>query len=1057
MGDQEKKDWSHLTPEELAKKKEKEAKKKEKQLAKLEKFNKKKEAQKNQPKKPAKGEGKKKDIPKAEEPFVNKTPVGEKKDLSTPMANSYNSEAVEAAWYSWWEKEGFFKPEYSCGGDLKSVDKKQVYMLCIPPPNVTGVLHLGHALTNTIQDIVVRYQRMNGKTVLWNPGCDHAGIATQVVVEKKLFRDEGLSRHDIGREKFLERVHEWKDEKEKTIYEQIKAMGSSMDFDRAVFTMDPKMVRAVTEAFCRLHDDGLIYRSNRLVNWSPKLNSAISDLEVNHKELTGKTMLKVVGHGDNVYEFGTLMSFAYKIVDSDEEVVVATTRIETMLGDAAVAVHPDDARYKHLHGKFVLHPFTGEKLPIVVDDFVELDFGTSCVKITPAHDFNDYEVGKKHNLPMINILTDDGRMNERCGQFAGMMRFDARNAVVKALEEKGLFRGSKDNPMKVPICDRSGDVVEPMLKPQWWCDCKSMAKDSVDAVRNKELRIVPDMYEKTWFRWLENSRDWCVSRQLWWGHRIPAYLVVPNGKEGMVDSNDESNWVVARDITEANKKVLSKFGLKEGEYKLEQDPDVLDTWFSSGIFPFSIFGWPDVSDELEMFYPGSLLETGHDILFFWVARMVMMGKQLMGKLPFPEVLLHALVRDAHGRKMSKSLGNMVDPLDVIHGITLEALNAKLRSSNLNPAEIERATQSQKEDYPNGIPKCGTDALRFSLAAYALPGRDINLDVNRIIGYRLFLNKIWNATKFSFMHLGEGYKPNDAEGVSGNESLNDLWILSRIQYATTTVTESIEKYDFIAATTALYNLWLYDFCDVYLESVKPVFRADSSDPKAAKAQQTSRDVLYTFLENALRLIHPFMPFLSEELYSRLPKRPDNKVPSLCVAPFPKGNAALRNEKLEEEMTFVQQVCRSLRSIRQQYSLPNKATPEMFISCHDEDSKICCERWLDNITVLVNASRITVLLKEAVSADKGCAVQCVSDKCDVFVVVKGLVDAEKEIKKIDDKLEKVEELLKALNMTVSAADYNEKAPAKVKEANSKKMAAYESEKQNLHNARAMYASI
>ena len=802
--------------------------------------------------------------------------------------------------------------------------------------------------------------------------------------------------------------------KEGIIYEQIKALGSSMDWERACFTMDPKLQKAVIEAFVRLYDQGLIYRSNRLVNWSPKLNSAISDLEVNHKELHGKTMMKVVGHGDNLYEFGTLISFAYKIADSDndDEVVVATTRIETMLGDSAVAVHPSDERYKHLHGKFVKHPFTGEKLPIVLDDFVDLNFGTSAVKITPAHDFNDYEVGLRHKLAMNNILTDDGKMNGKCGQFAGMMRFDARNAVIEALKELGLYRGTEDNPMKVPICDRSGDVVEPMLKPQWWCDCKSMAKDAVESVQKKELKIVPDAHEKTWNRWLGECRDWCISRQLWWGHRIPAYLVVPNGQKDTVDSNDGENWVCARSVEDAEKAAMEKFNLQKGEFTLEQDPDVLDTWFSSGIFPFSIFGWPDQTDELEMFYPGSLLETGHDILFFWVARMVMMGKQLMGKLPFPEVLLHALVRDSHGRKMSKSLGNMVDPLDVIHGITLAALNDKLRNSNLNPAEVEKALAGQREDYPNGIPKCGADALRFSLAAYALPGRDINLDVNRIIGYRLFLNKIWNATKFAFMHLGPDFKPQPKEGLCGEESLTDRWILSRVQHAIAEVSAGIEKYDFIAVTTALYNLWLYDFCDVYLESVKSVFYGDSSDAKIARTQAVAREVLYTVLENGLRVMHPVMPFLTEELYARLPKRDAKAPPSLCITPFPKVSLGVRNIQLEEEMTFVQQVCRSIRAVRQHYKLPTKTTPEMFVSCHDEATLKTSETWCETIRVLVGASNITLLLKEAPASDKGCAMESVSDKCEVYVVVKGLIDATKEIAKLDAKLEKLQKQLSDL---------------------------------------------
>uniref|UniRef100_A0A8C2F5Y5 valine--tRNA ligase n=1 Tax=Cyprinus carpio TaxID=7962 RepID=A0A8C2F5Y5_CYPCA len=722
------------------------------------------------------------------EKFQQKKEMEEKKKTH-PLPDSYSPQYVEAAWYSWWEKQGFFKPEYG-------PNPRGVFMMCIPPPNVTGSLHLGHALTNAIQDCLTRWHRMRGETTLWNPGCDHAGIATQVVVEKKLMRERKMTRHDLGRENFIQEVWKWKNEKGDRIYHQLKKLGSSLDWDRACFTMDDKLSYAVQEAFVRMHEEGVIYRSKRLVNWSCTLNSAISDIEVDKKELTGRTLLPVPGYKEKV-EFGVLVSFSYKVEGSDEEVVVATTRIETMLGDTAVAVHPDDSRYQHLKGKTVVHPFCDRKMPIVFDDFVDMNFGTGAVKITPAHDHNDYEVGERHKLPFINILDENGLLINVPPPFLGMKRFEARKAVLQALKDLGQFKEVKDNPMVVPVCSRSKDIVEPLLKPQWYVDCREMGKQAADVVRNGELKIIPDHHLKTWFNWMDNIRDWCISRQLWWGHRIPAYFV---------SDVDGHYWVSGRSEEEAREKAAKRFNVTADKISLRQDEDVLDTWFSSGIFPFSIFGWP--TEDLRVFYPGTLLETGHDILFFWVARMVMMGLKLTGKLPFKEVYLHAVVRDAHGRKMSKSLGNVIDPLDVITGISLEGLHAQLIESNLDPLEIEKAKQGQKSDYPSGIPECGTDALRFALCAYTSQGRDINLDVNRILGYRHFCNKLWNAVKFAMRTLGEGF-------LCGSESVSDRWILSRLSAAVALCDGGFQAYDFPTITTAIYSFWLYELCDVYL--------------------------------------------------------------------------------------------------------------------------------------------------------------------------------------------------------------------------------------------------
>uniref|UniRef100_A0A673IST2 Valine--tRNA ligase n=1 Tax=Sinocyclocheilus rhinocerous TaxID=307959 RepID=A0A673IST2_9TELE len=884
------------------------------------------------------------------------TPPGEKKDVLSPLPDSYSPQFVEAAWYSWWEKQGFFKPEYGpnpCG----------VFMMCIPPPNVTGSLHLGHALTNAIQDCLTRWHRMRGETTLWNPGCDHAGIATQVVVEKKLMKERKMSRHDLGRENFIQEVWKWKNEKGDRIYHQLKKLGSSLDWDRACFTMDDKLSFAVQEAFIRMHEEGVIYRSKRLVNWSCTLNSAISDIEVDKKELTGRSLLPVPGYNEKV-EFGVLVSFSYKVEGSDEEVVVATTRIETMLGDTAVAVHPNDSRYQHLNGKMVVHPFCDRKMPI----FTVPCRCTGAVKITPAHDHNDYEVGERHKLPFINILDENGLL------INGMKRFEARKAVLQALKDLGQFKEVKDNPMVVPVCSRSKDIVEPLLKPQWYVDCREMGKQAADVVRNGELKIIPDHHLKTWFNWMDNIRDWCISRQLWWGHRIPAYFVTLNDPSDM----DGHYWVSGRSQEEAREKAAKRFNVTADKISLRQDEDVLDTWFSSGIFPFSIFGWPNESEDLRVFYPGTVLETGHDILFFWVARMVMMSLKLTGSLPFKEVYLHAVVRDAHGRKMSKSLGNVIDPLDVITGISLEGLYALLMDSNLDPLEIEKAKQGQKSDYPSGIPECGTDALRFALCAYTSQGRDINLDVNRILGYRHFCNKLWNAVKFAMRTLGEGFVP----WLCGSESVSDRWILSRLSAAVALCDSGFQAYDFSTITTAIYNFWLYELCDVYLESVKPVLsRTDSEGQKQA---DICRQTLYTCLEVGLRLLSPLMPFVTEELFQRLPRRhAQDSPPSICVTPYPETS----------------EVSSAQRSKVMANSFP-PPTASHFNECNE-------------LSVSVN-----MLVSKSFSANQG------------------LIDLEKEVTKLTAKKGELEKQMEKMKEKMAKNDYKEKVPVKVQEADAEK---------------------
>jgi valyl-tRNA synthetase len=835
------------------------------------------------------------------------------------MPADYNPKLVEHAWYDWWQKTGYFRPEFPSGSVPRN-NPKGVFMICIPPPNVTGALHIGHALTNAIQDTLVRWNRMQGKTTLWVPGTDHAGIATQVVVEKKLMKEQGLSRQDLGREKFVSEVWKWKEQYGGRICSQLRRLGGSYDWSREVFTMDEPRSRAVTEAFVRLFQDKLIFRAVRLVNWECKLNSAISDVEVDSLDIQGPTMRPVPSHGGREYEFGTLTSFAYKIEDSAEEIVIATTRVETMLGDTGIAVNPQDVRYKHLIGKFAIHPFIpGRRLRIVGDEHAQMDVGTGAVKITPAHDFNDYEVGRRHNLPMINVFTDNGHINDVCPQFAGLPRFEARLKITAALKELGLFRKVDPNPMVVPLCSRTKEIIEPLLKPQWFCDCRIMAARALLAVKNGDLKIVPDSHEKTWNNWLENIRDWCISRQLWWGHRVPAWFVHIKGQARASDDN-MNHWIVARSEDAAYVAAAARFGVPREQLTLEQDPDVLDTWFSSALFPFSVLGWPDNTTDLELFYPGALLETGHDILFFWVARMVFFGIHLLGKVPFKEVYLHAIVRDAHGRKMSKSLGNVVDPVDIIEGVTLEQLHAQLASGNLSAEEIERAREGQKADYPTGIPECGTDALRFALIAYTAQGKAINLDVNRVVGFRHFCNKLWNVLKFALFNLGAEFKPVKSTRDMRNLSDMDRWILSRLSSAITTCNKALASYEFPLFANTIYGFFLYDLCDVYLEVSKPVFQRGSDAAKDA-----ARQALYTAIETGLRLLAPVMPFISEELWQRLPRRDGVTAESIHTTTYPETAeiadiSAAFFVAVEDTVTVMQSVTHAARVLSTRYLTP-----------------------------------------------------------------------------------------------------------------------------------------
>lgn len=825
---------------------------------------------------------------KTEELTLENVPEGTMKCITNELAPTYIPRQVENSWYSYWERNSFFKPEYEklearLNGETKDLENDK-FVMVIPPPNVTGTLHIGHALTCAIQDCLVRWNRMRGLTTLWVPGSDHAGIATQVVVEKKIQREQNKSRHDLGREAFIQEVWKWKNEKGDFIYDQLRRLGCSLDWDRTVFTLDQRMVVAVNEAFKRLFKSGHITRNKRLVNWSCKLKSAISDIEVDHEELTERKTLQVPGY-DKRIEFGIIETFAYEILAEDkssivDKIWVSTTRLETMLGDTAIAVHPDDTRYRHLHGRFVKHPFCDRQFKIICDEKVEKDFGTGAVKITPAHDFEDYEKGQRHNLEFINIFTDDGLIVEGYGKFSGMKRFDARFAIRAELKSLGLIEEDKpkSNPMKVPICSRSKDVVEPRLKEQWFMDCEEFARRGLELSENNELRI-PKSHMNRWRRWMDpesiKKHPWCISRQLWWGHRIPAYKVSIKGQT-------ETKWIAGVDLDDAKKEAMEALNVTDfDQIIMEQDEDVLDTWFSSGLFPFGVFSWPDgKSGDLSKFYPTQLLETGEDILFFWVARMVMFGLALTNQLPFNEVYLHSIVRDAEGRKMSKSLGNVIDPLDVISGTTLADLNTKLKDSNLDPKEYERALQGQKKLFPSGIPECGTDALRFKLCEYCTGAGDIHLRIDQLVGDRLLANKIWQACKFAFVTLGDDFKFSYQTLDKAGRTAEDKLILSKLLQAVEESNEGFGSYNFRKTTVACRTFWREELCSTYIEHIK---KLKKENQLVASAKQT----LFICLDTGLRLLHPLMPYITEELYQRLSAKfsSDSAMPSICVARYP----------------------------------------------------------------------------------------------------------------------------------------------------------------------------
>ncbi|WEW56123.1 valine--tRNA ligase [Emydomyces testavorans] len=970
--------------------------------------------------------------------YIEETPKGSKKILKPfddAFHKAYIPQVVESAWYDWWEKEGFFLPEFKDDGTVKD---EGYFVIPAPPPNVTGALHCGHAMAVALQDTMVRWSRMNGLTTLWVPGCDHAGISTQNVVEKMLWRRQKQTRHDLGRQTFTELVWNWKDEYHQKINHVLRRMGGSYDWSREAFTMDSNLSAAVTETFCRLHEEGYIYRSNRLVNWCTQLNTALSNLEVINKELPGRTLLSVPGYQRKV-EFGVLVHFRYPI-EGSEVIEVATTRPETILGDTGIAVHPNDSRYKHLVGKKAKHPFLERFLPIIADNYVDPEFGTGAVKITPAHDPNDFEMGKRHNLEFINILNDNGTMNHNTGKFEGQKRFDVRYSIVDELSQLGLFVKKVDNPMKVPLCEKSKDVIEPLMKPQWWMKMREMADMAIKAVKDDEIKIRPDMAEKSYFRWLENINDWCLSRQLWWGHQIPAYYIDVEGEFCDQGLPENEKWVSGRTEQEAYEKAEKKSALNGKRFKLIRDPDVLDTWFSSGLWPFSTLGWPKNTDDFMKLYPTTMLETGWDILFFWVARMIMLGLKLTGRVPFKEVYCHSLVRDTEGRKMSKSLGNVIDPIDIMDGIELSALHDKLRVGNLDPAEIATATKFQKAAFPQGIPECGADALRFCLLQYCTGGGDINFDIKVMHGYRRFCNKIYQATKYVLSKIGGTYTPPRKDCMTGCESLAERWILHKLTNAAKDINQALTQREFSKATQIAYRYWYYNLCDVFIENSKVILQ-DGTEEERKSAMAT----LYTTLEQGLVMIHPFMPFLSEELWQRLPRRPGDSTPSIMKARYPKFDAEFNSPVSNTAYELILDCSKGIRSLIAELGIRDDA--KVFIHASDDESYRIASRELSSIKALSGKGNMVItILSSTESAPSGCAVFVVSASVVVFLDVRGRIVLDTEITRAESKLKRTIDAVAKSRQIVDAPDFAQKTSSTVQESERRKLADLLAEQSN-----------
>jgi len=889
--------------------------------------------------------------------------------------NKYQPQDLEQSWYQRWEANDYFAPR----GDGTP------FAIMIPPPNVTGTLHMGHAFQHSLVDAIVRYRRMKGDRTLWQMGTDHAGISTQILVTEQLAA-QGIRPSDLGREKFLEKVWEWKAQSGGKISQQLRRLGASLNWKTERFTLDEGLSSAVLEVFVRLHQDGLIYRGKRLVNWDPVLKTSISDLEV-----------------ESVEEQGHLWHLRYPLADKPGEfLVIATTRPETLLGDSAVAVHPDDERYKHLLGQHIALPLTDRTIPIIADQYVDQEFGTGCVKITPAHDFNDYDVGKRHDLPIINILNDDASLNDEVPEsYRGLDRYAARKQIIKDLEALDLIEKIEDHTMAVPRGEKTGVVIEPYMSDQWYVKIQPLADPAIEAVENGSIEFIPRNTENTYYAWMRNIQDWCVSRQQWWGHRIPAWY------------DPEGGVYVGR--SEAEVRATHKLG---DDIILEQDEDVLDTWFSSALWTFSTLGWPEQTEDLKTFHSTDLMVTGHDIITFWVSRMIMMSLKFTEEVPFHKVYIHGLVTDAEGQKMSKSKGNGLDPLDIVDGISLDELIKKRTANLLQPKMAQRIEKATRKEFPDGIKAHGTDPLRFTFYSIASTARAVRFDMNRVEGYRNFCNKLWNAANFVFMNT-------DGESIDGPMELSvvDHWILSAFQHTAAAVNMAMETYRFDLAAKAIYEFVWDELCDWYLELSKPTLLATDISEEARRG---ARHTLLTVLEQTLRLAHPFIPFMTEEIWQQVPTSIRGDGETIMLEAFPEADASLINPEAEDDVRWIKAIVTSIRNIRGEMDISfAKPIPVLFANGGDQD-KARLDAYRPLLTFLIKPERLDWL--EAGDEAPVSATQLVGEM-QLLVPMSGLIDKAAEITRLDKEIDKKLTEISRAEGKINNPSFVERAPADV----------------------------
>ncbi len=900
-------------------------------------------------------------------------------DTPAPVAleKSFQPEEAEAKWYQHWEQAGYFKPSGKDGS----------YCIILPPPNVTGTLHMGHGFQVSLMDALIRYHRMEGKNTLWQAGTDHAGIATQMVVERELGK-KNLSRHDLGREAFIEKVWEWKEHSGSTIKQQLKRMGGSLDWSRECFTMDPQVADAVIQVFESLYDEGLIYRGQRLVNWDPVLHTAISDLEVVNKEQEGK-----------------LWHLRYPFTEGEGFIVVATTRPETLLGDVAVAVHPDDERYQHLIGKTVNLPLTERVIPIIADTGVVKEFGSGCVKITPAHDFNDYAMAQRHNLELINIFTPDAKLNVNApSQYQGMDRFDARLKILADLEKVDLIEKIEKHTLQIPYGDRSHAVIEPYLTYQWFIKTEPLAKPAIDAVKKGEIEFVPSGWQNTYFSWMENIQDWCISRQLWWGHRIPAWY------------DDKGNAYVGKD--EAS--VRAKYNLNS-TITLQQDPDVLDTWFSSALWPFVTLGWPEKTPEYNAFYPTDVLVTGFDIIFFWVARMVMFGLKFTQKIPFHKVYITGLIRDHEGQKMSKSKGNILDPIDLIDGIDLESLVIKRTQNLMQPQLAKEIEETTRKEYPDGIPAFGTDALRFTFCALASTGRDIRFDMKRVEGYRNFTNKIWNAARYVCLQIEQSGIDLHTGEVIQNDAAK--WIVSRLARTVEKIHSAFSEYRFDWIAQALYEFTWNEYCDWFLELTKPTLFGEHCTEAEKRG---SLQVLISVLEKILLLSHPLMPFITEEIWQTIKPYTGKTGDSIMLESYPKTEEKQIDDPIESDIQWLQQIILAIRNIRGEMQISPAKTIPLLLRHPDQKVEQRFTRYQHYVQFLAKIESVSWLNPETPTPT---AATAVVEELEISIPMAGLIDQQAELSRLQKEVAKLQKELSSLNGRLNNPHFVEKAPPEV----------------------------